>query len=235
MTTFVHITADRDFWTGASTTALLAAQSEVDSLVVSALPDAMLERFRACGVKTVRCKVDGMFGALNLSRVLRNVEGTNVKVILHSPSAQPIVEKSLQLVGQSQRFELVVGCDVQFPKVEVEPPAVDAEPLLMWLGNITASCGLLDLIEYLGTRTERNWRLRVVGQGKAKDVVPILNRCKALGINDRIEWSGYSDCPYKQMNGVSIGIARAGSVAAREFAAASISVVNNVNELDEKI
>lgn len=236
MTTQIHITADSECWTGASTTALHAARAAVDAVVVSGLPDELLERYRRAGVKAERCKVGGMFGALNLSRVLRRISGEAFRVYVHSPSARPAVESALRLVGRPEPMELADGLpDILFPPVEVSRPAPGAEPMIMWLGNITPACSLPALVERLGALADRRWRLRVVGNGKARVAVPVLNRCKALGINDRIEWVGYSADPYEQMHGVSFGVAAAGSVAAREFAAASVPVVSEISRLNELI
>lgn len=232
MATQIHITADSDCWTGASTTALLAARAAADAVVVCGLPDDLTARFGRSGVRVVRCKCGGLFGALNLSRALRRIPGEAFTVYLHSPRTLPVVERALQLVGRREPMELAPEVpDVLFPPVEVKRPEPGAEPLLMWLGNITESCSLGALIERLGQLADRPWRLRVVGQGKAAVAVPLLNRCKTLRIDGRIEWVGFSDDPFACMNGVSLAVAPAGSVAAREFASASIPVVSNPSEL----
>lgn len=235
--TEVHITADTDCWTGASTLALHAARSCGSGAVVITAGDAeMAGRIEASGVTAIRCPMEGWFGSLNLSRALRSLSGDSFKVVVHSPKIMPTVENALKLVGRKEPMTLCrpepVGA---FPAVEVERPAPDAAPLLMWLGNITPDCGLHNLIEYLSTRRDEAWSLRVVGQGKARVVSPLLKRTKALGIADRIEWVGYSANPYERMNGVSAGIVTVASgsdsVVAREFRAASIPVITDFSEI----
>lgn len=233
----VHITADSDFWTGASTRALLAARAHgADAVVITGGDADMAARIEAAGVKAVRCPMNGIFASLNLSRALRRIEGDEFRVCVYSPSVLPKVEGALRLVGRKEPMTLVNPApQPEFPPVSVEHPAEGSEPLIMWLGNITPDCGLAELIEELAARSAAPWRLRVVGQGKGRVVSPILRRCRALGIADRIEWVGYSVNPYEQMNGVSAGIITAPrpeeSTAALEFAAASIPVITKLSQI----
>lgn len=234
----IHLTADNEVWTGQSTVALHAARAaKCDSVVLAAFGDpALMKRFEDAGLKTVRCDVGGIFGALNLSRVLRRLPGDSFRLFVHSPQVLARVESALEIVGRDEPIELVADPpETEFPAVTVAHPAPGSEPLFMWLGNITDGCGLRVLIEHLGANADRPWRLRVVGQGKAKTVSPVLKRCRALGIDSRIEWCGYSADPYARMDGVSAGIvtspAGQRSVTAREFAAASIPTITNLSEL----
>lgn len=232
--TEIHITTDTDMWTGSSTCALNCASAAVDAVVVCGFSDARFtDRFEKAGLTAYKCNMGGMFGALNLSRVLRHIPGNEFVIILHSLDGLKMVESALKLVGRPEPMTLVDSPCVPFPSVDVEHPANDAEPLLMWLGNITADCGLDSLIESLASMTGKPWRLRVVGEGKAKVVTPILRRCRKLGVDKRIEWGGYSPNPYEQMNGVSLGVVTNGadSIVAREFAAASIPIITNLSDL----
>lgn len=221
-------------WTGCSTCALNCASAADDAVVVCGFSDARFTvRFEKAGLTAYKCNTGGMFGALNLSRVLRHIPGNEFVVILHSPDSLKTVESALKLVGRPEPMTLADCTSVPFPPVDVEHPANDAEPLLMWLGNITADCGLEPLIACLASMAEKPWRLRVVGEGKAKVVTPILRRCRKLGVDKRIEWVGYSPDPYAQMNGVSLGVVTNGadSIVAREFAAASIPIITNLSDL----
>lgn len=229
MVTEIHITADSECWTGASTRALAAARQSAHAVVLTAGDAHMAMRFEREGVCARRCAMSGLFASLSLSRVLRNVPGREFAVYVHSPQVLSTVEKALRLVGRKEPMTLASHIpEPTLPKVEVEHPAPDAEPLFMWLGNIKAECGLAQIIEDLGKNKETPWRLRVVGQGRGRVVAPLLRRCKALGIAHRIEWVGYSANPYDEMNGVTAGIARPGSIAALEFAAASIPVYASI-------
>lgn len=232
--TEIHITADSEYWTGASTLAVLAASQAENAIVITAGSDEIVRRIEAAGIKAAKCPMGGMFGALNLSRALRHVEGNEFQIYVHSPSVRSAVESALKLVGRAEPMTLVSeNPQFGFPPVNVTKPEANEEyPTLMWLGNITADCGLHEFIEELGSLKDKQWRLRVVGQGKAKIVGPILKRTKALGLHDRIEWIGYSSNPYEQMNGVTAGIVKnQNSVVAREFAAASIPTYTNLSNL----
>lgn len=230
--TEIHITADSDCWTGASTLALLAAQQAENAVVITAGDGDMVRRIEASGVKAIQCSASGIFGSLNLSRALRRVKGSEFKVYVYSPQVRPAVESALKLVGRKEPMTLMAeNPNPEFPSVKVDAPEEGAVPLLMWLGNITESCGLSELIEELGRKVHKPWRLRVVGQGRAKIVSPILKRAKSLGINDRIDWVGYSANPYEQMHGVNAGIVKdLQCVSAREFAAASIPTYTNLSD-----
>lgn len=235
MTTQLHLTADRDVWSGASSRALYAAAATSSpAMVLTAMTDAgMLRRYDDAAVDRIYCKSTGLFAALNLSRVLRRIPGDAFRLYVHSPEALSSVEYALKLVGRDEPFALVAHPDEPIlPPVEVKHPAANAAPLLMWLGNITPDCGLRELIDRLGESVDKHWQLRVVGQGKAKHVTPIIRRTKALGIDKRVEWTGYSCNPFGMMDGVSVGIVtKPGSFAAREFAAASIPILTDINDL----
>lgn len=231
--TRVHVTADTNVWSGASTTALLAAKADAGSILLSAGNADLRRRMEQAGVVALACPMSGWFAALNISRVLRHLPGSEFEIYLHSPQVRHAFESALRLVGRSEPMRLMPDRPMpEFPSVEVSHPAPGSEPLLMWLGNITAGCNLRQVIEELGARADRPWRLRVVGQGEAKIVSPILKRTKALAIADRIEWVGLSLNPYEQMNGVSVGIvADKESIVAREFAAARIPIITNLSEI----
>ncbi len=232
--TEIHITADMDTWTGSSTCALNCASAVADAVVVCGFSEArFISRFEKAGLTVYRCNTGGVFGALNLSRVLRHIPGNEFVVILHSVDSRTTVESALKLVGRPEPITLIETPQVPFPSVEVNHPAGDSDPLLMWLGNITPDCGLESLIERLASMAGKPWRLRVVGDGKAKVVTPILRRCRKFDIDKRIEWAGYSSDPYAQMSGVSLGVVTNGadSVVAREFAAASIPIITNLSDL----
>lgn len=231
--TQIHITADTDVWTGASTTAQLCAKMAEQAVVISAGSDEVVRRLERGGATVVRCPMGGLLASLSLSRALRHIDGSSFEIYVHSPGAERVVSGALKLVGRSEPMTIHTARPMHvFPPVEVNHPAPGGEPLIMWLGNITEKCGLPELIEELGGNADRPWRLRVVGQGKARVVSPILNRARSLRINDRIEWAGYSENPYGLMDGVSAAIvADRASVVAREFAAASVPVFTKLSDI----
>lgn len=225
--TEIHISADKDIWTGACTTALLGAQQAVDGIVISSGNEDIVQRFRNGHVKVCNCSMGGWFAALNLSRVLRHIPGSEFDVYVHSLDKFNVVEAALKLVGRDEPFHLHRRKIPSFPAVEI-----NKGDTIIWLGNITKNCGLRELVEELGQNADKPWQLRVIGQGKAQIVSPILKRTKALGLANRIEWVGYSDDPYKHMNGAKAAIVTsADSIVAQEFAAASIPVYTKLSEL----
>ena len=230
--TEVHITADTECWTGSSTIALLAAQNANNAVIITAGGTIITNRIAASGIPFVKCKMNGIFGTLNLSRALRHIPGTEFNIYVHSPHLKNMVESALKLVGRNEPMTLISqNPNFELPTVKVQAGNSDT-PLLMWLGNITEDCGLNDVIEQFGKLVDKQWKLRIVGQGKAKVVSPILKRTKALGISERIEWIGYSPNPYEQMDGVTAAIVKdINSIVAREFAAANIPTYTNLSEM----
>lgn len=225
--TEIHITADKEVWTGASTIALLCAQQATNGVVISAGDEDIIQRFRRNGLEPVRCPMSGLLASLHLSRALRHIAGDAFEVYIHSSEIIKSVESAVKLVGRKEPIKLKNRKMPVFPQHEV----IRGDNLIMWLGNITDDCGLKELIEDFAKLTESKWRLRVVGQGKATIVTPILKRAKALDIFDRIEWIGYSENPYEHMNGVAAAIVKdKDSIAAREFSAASIPTYTQLSD-----
>lgn len=227
--TEIHISADKHTWTGASTTAMLCALQAEHGVVISAGDDDITRRMTKSGAEVACCPMGGFLASVNLSRALRHIPGKEFEVYLHSPEKQHVVDSAMKLVGRTEPMKMQERKLPYFPPIKVAPPT---DCTIMWLGNITDNCGLREIIEELGTKADKQWRLRVVGQGQAKIVSPILKRTKALGIADRIEWIGYSENPYEHMNGVKAAIVKSTeSVAAHEFAAASIPVYTQLSDI----
>lgn len=236
--TSVHITADRHFWTGDSTLALLSALQSADSVVVSNGDGDLRRRFEEHHLHVEPCGMSGPFAPLNLARAMRRLPPGPLKINVHSPRVADKVKRALQLLGRPDPVELVTSPPrPDFPVHKPQPPSADSEPLFMWLGNITDTCGLGPLLELMATHAHRKWRLRIVGHGKGRTVGPLLRRVKALDIDSRIEWTGYQSDPYKCMDGVTAGIVTGpqglNSVAANEFAAASLHILTH-EDFDNK-
>ncbi|MCM1310161.1 MAG: hypothetical protein NC301_03930 [Bacteroides sp.] len=226
--TEIHITADKYVWTGASTTALLCAQQAECGVIISAGDEDILRRMLRSGVATVSCPMSGLFASLNLSRALRHIKGTEFEIYLHSPQIQKSVESAIKLVGRDEPMILMPRKMPVFTRRTVDK----GENMIMWLGNVTPDCGLQELIEDFATLVGTEWKLRVVGQGKAKVVTPILKRTKALGISGQIEWVGYSDNPFEHMTDVTLAIVKSKeSIAAKEFQSASIPTYTKLSEI----
>jgi glycosyltransferase involved in cell wall biosynthesis len=198
----IHIAANKQ-WGGAETRALIAArQSPLAAVVVTAATDAAaVQRFRSAGIFTYRAKVSGMFAAITLSRIFRNAvsnENQPLELHLHSPQIEDKVKMALKLTGQ--QATVLTLPNVEFPAVTLNRDAEPhQQPTLIWCGRITATCGLGELLEALAAEELNGWRLKVVGEGEARTVSPLLHRTRALGISQRIDWRGWSDDVYAEM------------------------------------
>ena len=129
--TEIHITADSDCWTGASTLALLSAKQAQRAIVITAGNNDMVRRIEAADICAIQCPMGKAFGALNLSRVLRRIEGDEFNVYVHSPNVRILVENALKLVGRAEPINFIAkNPDPEFPKVEVEQPGEEKTPLL---------------------------------------------------------------------------------------------------------
>lgn len=230
MPTQVHICANRS-WGGAESRALACALAapEGRAVVVCCDRKPLLDRISRAGVTAMPARFTGLFAGINLSRVLRHLPQGPCHIFIHSPEATSAIASALPLTGRNDLKLSAEAPQPELPPHPVDPPAKGEAPLMMWLGRITADCGLPALIEALGRLTDKPWRLRIVGEGESRTVMPMVHRTRALGINDRIEWTGYTDCVYTPMNGVGLGIITRPDVdkhmAAKEFAAAGIPVV----------
>ena len=227
MATVIHICADKD-WGGAETRALLGARCS-SGIVICADSSRVARRMEASGVETLRCSFSGMFASISLSRILRHLPVGECRIMVHSPGVCRLVAEAVKLAG---RKDLCLLPEVEVPAIppqDVTLSATGTEPLLLWIGRITPDCGLMSLIEVLGRLSERQWRLRVIGEGEAGTVMPVVKRARSLDIASRIEWVGYVDDIYPQMQGTTGGIVTreepTSRTVYREFAAASVPVI----------
>ncbi len=227
MATVIHICADRD-WGGAETRALICARSSSGIVICTDTP-RVVRRMEASGVEVLRCSFSGVFASVSLSRVLRHLPAGECQLMVHSPAVRRLVAEAVKLAGRKDVILLPEVADPVIPAREVALAAPGDELLLLWIGRITPDCGLVSLIEALGRLPERQWRLRVVGEGEAGTVMPIVKRGRSLDIASRIEWIGYVDDIYQQMQGATLGVITRREPLARtvyrEFAAASLPVI----------
>lgn len=226
----VHITADRHFWTGASTLAALGASAAKRAVVVSAGDDDIRRRFLSRQLTVEPCGMRGPFASLNLARAMRRLPPSPLKIFIHSPSVADKVARALELLGRQEPVTLAPAGDwPEFPRHTPRGADPSMPPTFLWVGNITDDCGLLPLLELMATHLERPWRLRVVGHGKGRTVGPILRRTRALGIAGRIDWRGYQTDPYGEMDDITAAILThprgPESVVAHEYNAASLKIL----------
>lgn len=184
-------------WSGDATSALNSALKS-GGMVLTEAGEKAEARLRKAGVDDVRLLgMSGLFGALNLSRMLRIVRPAEVRV--HSES---LLHKVSQAVSLAQVDVKVVDMtsEIELPEVT---PAQKGDKLL-WIGYITKDCGLRALLEALETVPEV--KLRIVGEGEAKFVGPLLNMAKSHRLKGRIEWVGEQENVYEWMNGCRAGV-----------------------------
>ncbi len=227
----IHICGNQR-WRGAETRALLLARDSSErSVVITAAGSDAVRRFAAAGVEAYAARLSGMFASINLSRLLRHAPEECRHIYVHSINVKDMVVKA---VGMSGRKDLVVCADIPEPcyspsSSALTGPEPGGEPILVWIGSINSECGLDRLIETLGRLTHLPWRLRIVGEGESREVMPLVRRARALQMDGRIEWIGYVHDVYSAMNGASYGIVcrddPGSSTVYKEFAAASFPVV----------
>lgn len=229
----VHICTNTD-WGGAETRALARALAYGDGATVLCASSAkeVRRRMSAAGVPVIGGKFTGWFASLNLSRIFRHLPQQGLcRIYVHTLSAEVLnlVTKSVELSGREDLTVYYADMPLELPPHPVTPPQPDATPILMWLGRITPECGLAELIEALGRLTDRPWQLKVVGHGQAKTVMPLVNRTRALGMAERVEWTGYADDVYAHMHGVHFGVVTRKEPEQRtvtvEFGAAGVPVI----------
>ncbi|MDE7110688.1 MAG: glycosyltransferase [Muribaculaceae bacterium] len=196
--TILHCFAGKR-WSGDATSALNSAIRSGGIVLTEAGERAEL-RLRRAGIADVRpLSMSGMFGALNLSRMLRIVRPAAVHV--HSVSLLPKVR---QAVGLSKLPVEIIdrSADIVLPE---EVPPVDKGDKLLWIGYITTDCGLRLLLEAMKSLPPEV-TLRVVGEGEAKVVGPLLNLAKTPWLRGRVEWTGEREDVYEMMNGCCAGV-----------------------------
>lgn len=233
MNTQVHICAD-SHWDGAESRALACAlASPHDAIVICTGEKTITTRMQRAGLRTMPAKFNGMFAPLNLSRILRHLPPGNCELSLHSAEIQNTIEKAIALSG---RKDLTLKKQINIPELPrhtVAPPLPDQKPQLMWLGHISRQSGLETLIEALGRLNNRQWTLKVVGEGDSSTVMPIVHRTRALSIDRQVQWTGYTDNVFAQMDHVNLGIItraeQPSRMAAKEFAAAGITVIHGTD------
>ncbi|MDE6316733.1 MAG: glycosyltransferase [Muribaculaceae bacterium] len=233
MNTQVHICAD-SHWDGAESRALACAlASPNDAIVVCTGNKTITTRMQQAGLKTIPAKFIGMFAPLNLSRIFRHLPAGRCELSLHSAEVKNTIEKAITLSG---RNDLTLKDRINIPELPrhiVAPPLPDQQPQLMWLGHINRQSGLETLIEALGRLNNRQWTLKVVGEGDSPTVMPIVHRTRALGIDRQVKWTGYTDNVFAQMDHMNLGIITRSEqpdrMTAKEFAAAGITVIHGTD------
>lgn len=220
----LHLIAGKR-WTGSCTLALRAIQASGHAAVAVVESTKVAARMRRAGVQAEVLSMSGLLGALHLSRLLRLRRPA--QIVLHSSALQAKALQAIKLACLDLNADMAVRPQV-LPPVEVD---VDPDSkLLLWVGYITADCGLRPLIEALKTRPE--YRLRVIGEGEAKIVGPLLRIAKNPVLAGRIEWVGEQENVFAHFHGASAGIITCpnpmDTVAALEFKAAKLPILTQL-------
>lgn len=223
--TEIHICGDK-VWRGAETRAMLCAQAADSSVVVCADSKEVRSRFERAGIPVMTCSLTGAFAPLSLSRVLRHLPDGQCVVYVHSPELRTVVEKAIAIAG---RADVTLSSDrptLVYPSPELEKGPQNS---FVWVGRITPDCGLNRLIEAFARLDAAEKSLKIIGQGDARDVMPLVNRTRALDISKMIEWTGYLPDIYPELNGAGRAVVTspkgADSTVAAEFAAAGLPIV----------
>lgn len=223
--TEIHICGDK-VWRGAETRAMLCAQAADSSLVVCDDAKEVRSRFERAGIPVMTCSLSGAFAPLSLSRVMRHLPDGKCEVFVHSPELRPAVEKALKIAGRADIALSSEPPTPAYPTPEVEKGSHNS---FVWVGRITPDCGLNRLIEAFARLDAPSKSLRIIGQGDARHVMPLVNRTRALDINKMIEWTGYVADIYPRLNGAGRAVVTsakgARSTVAAEFAAVGLPIL----------
>lgn len=220
--TEIHICSDK-VWRGAETRAMLCALAAESAMVVCADSKQVRSRFDAAGIKLMTCSLSGAFAPLSLSRVLRHLPDGECSVFVHSPETIPVAEKALKIAGRSD-LRLIRNA----PKPSYPSPKIEKGPenAFVWVGRITPNSGLDRLIEAFARYEAPDKSLKIIGQGDARDVMPMVNRTRALSIADKVQWTGYLPDIYPELNGIGRAVVTSGSTATAEFTAVGLPIIH---------
>ncbi len=208
-------------WSGDATSALNSALLS-GGIVLTEAGDNAAARLHRAGIKDVRqLNMSGLFGSLNLSRMFRIVSPDVVKV--HSASLLKKVKQAVSLAELQIRVE-DLSSEIVVP--DVKP--VEKGEKLIWIGYITKECGLRSLLEAMKSLPDVS--LKIVGEGEAKHVSPLLNMAKSPDLRGRVEWTGEQTDVYAMMNGCKAGVITSSNpeskVVSHEFGAAGLPYVS---------
>lgn len=209
-------------WSGDATSALNSALTRGGTVMTEG-SEEIEQRLLRAGIKDVRrLNMSGLFGSLNLSRILRLTKPEEVYVY----SAE-LLSKLHQAVSLAKMPQVkIIDFSNEFCLPGVEPIQVSGD-MLIWIGYITKDCGLRSLLEALNDIP--NVKLKVVGVGEARIVSPLLKLSKTPGLKDRIEWVGEKDDVFAEMNGCRAGIITSanpqGKMVFHEFTLAGLPII----------
>lgn len=208
-------------WSGDATSALNCALRS-GGVVLTEAGDKAVTRMRQAGIKDVRqLNMSGLFGSLNLSRMFRIVSPEIVRV--HSVSLLKKVNQAVSLAELPIKIE-DLSAEIVIPDVEPVKKGVK----IIWIGYITKDCGLRSLLEAM--KSLPNETLRIVGEGEAKVVSPLLNLSKSPQLRGRIEWTGEQTDVFTMMEGCKVGVITStdpeNKVVSHEFTAAGLPYIS---------
>ena len=120
-------------------------------------------------------------------------------------------------VSEAARKEFIAGrpgCDEAKLHVvhnSIMPPEPAPKPSsdivnVLYIGRISPEKGVHIIIEAMAKLTDMPVRLTVGGVGTAKTVLPLIEKCRRLGIDDRVEWPGHIDDIYTAVSAADIGV-----------------------------
>lgn len=186
-------------WSGDATSALNSALTS-GGIVLTEGDEEIEQRLRRSGIEDVRrLNMSGIFGSLNLSRILRLTMPD--EVFVYSSEVLSKFNQALSLAKMPQVKIIDKSMEYCLPDVE---PIETSGVAMIWIGYITKECGLRSLLEAMKEIPEP--RLKVVGVGEAKIVSPLLKLSRSQELSGRIEWVGEKDDVFAEMKGCKLGI-----------------------------
>lgn len=91
-----------------------------------------------------------------------------------------------------------------------EPEARDTDterpPKIIYAGRIVPEKGLDVMLKALGRLQAAQWTTEIYGTGRGRDVMPLINLSKSLGIAERVSWPGHVGDLSSRMSSADIGV-----------------------------
>lgn len=151
--------------------------------------------------------------ALNAARLSERGDEVRVVVsLLHQPlklkpweqqaltQATVVADSPATAVGVSGARIIAPG----LPDRRIDIPLTFKPLRLLYMGRLTKECTLHGLLKNLEDFAEADWTLDVCGSGRGSDVMGMVRRSRANGLESRIKWHGDDYEPMERLAQASV-------------------------------
>lgn len=167
------------------------------------------------------------YTATRARRLMRQPENARVVVTRHlvKEARNSVMERELYRsidamvfvseAAKTRFLEGKPGCDparlhvVHNSIVAPEPlgqPKPDGPVNILFVGRLAPEKGVGLLLDAFAKISHLPVKLLIAGQGRGKDVQPLMFKTKALGIDSQVEWLGHVPDIYKEIGRAHIGV-----------------------------